>query len=164
VYEHCRRSGLQDADAQNVAQNVFFQVLRAMPEFDYDPQRGRFRHWLAVTTHREILQYIKRLQRAGRGQGDGAGDAVALMQPAALDGAWMESLQAHVYQTAVARIRPEFSDDVWEAFERVWVHRQSPREAAEALGKTPQWVYQAKYKVLQRLQAAIEDLAADLPF
>jgi DNA-directed RNA polymerase specialized sigma24 family protein len=47
VMRYCRLRGLQNADVADVAQDVMAQVARAMHTFDYNPERGRFRDWLA---------------------------------------------------------------------------------------------------------------------
>ena len=51
-----RRSGLSDADAQDVAQDVLGAVARQMPEFRYDP-RGSFKAWLLTLTRRRIIRH-----------------------------------------------------------------------------------------------------------
>jgi RNA polymerase sigma factor (sigma-70 family) len=44
IYNWCRRYGLQDADAQDVTQNVFAALVRRLQQFDRS--RARFRTWL----------------------------------------------------------------------------------------------------------------------
>src|SRR2546425_8727423 len=44
IYAWCRRHHLQDADAQDVSQNVFAALLRGLQGFDRT--RARFRTWL----------------------------------------------------------------------------------------------------------------------
>jgi DNA-directed RNA polymerase specialized sigma24 family protein len=43
---YCRRRGLADHDAHDVAQEVFARLLEALPPFEWDRGRGRFRTWL----------------------------------------------------------------------------------------------------------------------
>src|SRR5262245_26334209 len=45
LYLWARRLGLQDADAADLMQDVFVQLMRKLPEFAYD-RSGSFRGWL----------------------------------------------------------------------------------------------------------------------
>src|SRR5262245_2141760 len=42
----CQSRGLQFADAEDVVQTVFANLAKSLPQFTYDPQRGRFRDYL----------------------------------------------------------------------------------------------------------------------
>ena len=47
VYRMARRRGLQDSDAQDLAQRVLLSVASAIIDWEADPRRARFRRWLA---------------------------------------------------------------------------------------------------------------------
>ena len=46
IYRLARHKGLQDADAQEVVQEVLLAVSRAVADWDPDRRLGRFRDWL----------------------------------------------------------------------------------------------------------------------
>src|SRR5438309_5132747 len=69
VYAWCRKWNLQEADAQDVTQNVLLKLARKMGEFTYDPSRS-FRAWLKTLTHHAWSDFLESQQRAGRGSGD----------------------------------------------------------------------------------------------
>ena len=50
IYNVARKSGLADAEAQDVVQNTFIYLSRRMPNFRYDRGRGSFKSWLRVVT------------------------------------------------------------------------------------------------------------------
>src|SRR5438477_1170330 len=50
IYKWCRYWQLQDADAEEVTQQVLVQLVSKMKEFVYDPSRS-FRAWLKTVTH-----------------------------------------------------------------------------------------------------------------
>src|SRR4029434_9522431 len=52
-----RRSGLNDADAQDVAQDVLGIVARQMPGFRYDPARVSFKVWLLTLMRLRIARH-----------------------------------------------------------------------------------------------------------
>jgi hypothetical protein len=45
VYRIGRRAGLQDSDAEDLAQLVMESVAKAIPNWEKDPQKGGFRAW-----------------------------------------------------------------------------------------------------------------------
>src|SRR5690348_14597759 len=46
ILRFCRRQGMQQADAEDVIQIVLANLLRSLPNFLYDRNRGRFRDYL----------------------------------------------------------------------------------------------------------------------
>lgn len=162
VYGYCRTRGVQDADAADVVQEVFTRVSRGIRGFDYDPQRGGFRNWLGTLTWREMQRHLQKVRRTGRGVGGDAGAAEINRLEGELDLAWVEEFNAQVCRSALERIRPEFDDAVWQAFELTWVQDCKPNAAAEQVGRTTDWVYKARYLVLQRLREEIQFLAEDV--
>jgi RNA polymerase sigma-70 factor (ECF subfamily) len=161
VYRYCRRRGLQDADSRDVSQQVLASVHRAIDKFEYDPQRGRFRNWLGTIALHEIGRHARRDRRPGKGGGEGAGDWIAEQASGPDDAAWMEEFNAHIFAAALDRVKPEFDDLTWQAFDATWLKDAKPRDAAVQLGKPAAWVYKARYKVLARLRSEIEFLTND---
>src|SRR5262249_53930962 len=68
----CRQWRLQEADVKDVTQNVLTILVRRLPTFTYDPQKGTFRSWLKTVTDHAVKAYLKSEQRNGRGTGDSA--------------------------------------------------------------------------------------------
>ena len=60
IYGYCRKSGLQDADAADVTQEVLKQVSQSIGGFDYDPLKGRFRDWLRTVTRHKVCRFLDR--------------------------------------------------------------------------------------------------------
>src|SRR5262245_3077094 len=50
LVSYARSRGLHETDARDVAQEIFINLLRAMPTFELDRRRGRFRTWLWQVT------------------------------------------------------------------------------------------------------------------
>ena len=163
VYGHCRNRGLQHADAQDVAQEVFYRVSRAIGDFRYDTARGRFRNWLGLVTHQQVLRHRQKQARRAQGMGAaGENGQLADSFEGAVEGAWIEAFNAHIYACALVRIRPEFDEESWHAFERVWGGQERPSEVAQALQKQVAWIYQVKHKIVGRLKEEIQRLSADV--
>jgi RNA polymerase sigma-70 factor (ECF subfamily) len=63
VYRYARRQGLQDADAGDLTQEVMSELSRAIRDFTYQPERGRFRSWLRTIARRKLWQFQRRRRR-----------------------------------------------------------------------------------------------------
>src|SRR5947209_13254256 len=69
IYGWCRKWNLQEADAQDVTQNVLLKLAQKLREFSYDPSRS-FRAWLKTLTRHALSDFLERRQRPGLGSGD----------------------------------------------------------------------------------------------
>jgi RNA polymerase sigma-70 factor (ECF subfamily) len=159
VYSACRKHGLQDADAADLAQEVLTQVVRSMRTFEYQPERGRFRDWLWIVTRHRIARFEARRRHEVVTAG-----AEALVQTAGEpDPAWVADFNAQVLRVALQRIRPHFEAITWDAFEGTWRDDRPAPEVAAATGLPIDSVYAAKSRILKRLREEILILAADVP-
>ena len=61
--------GLQEADVQDVTQNVLLRLTAKLPQFKYDPARS-FRGWLRTLTQHAWKDFIAEQQAGVRGSGD----------------------------------------------------------------------------------------------
>src|SRR5262245_22077598 len=70
IYSWCRKWNLQEADAEDVTQDVLLRLAAKMRHFAYDPARS-FRGWLRTLTHNAWYDFVQaRQKRPGRGSGD----------------------------------------------------------------------------------------------
>ena len=63
VYSVARSRGLNDADADDVVQNVFADLARNLPTFRYDRAKGRFRSYLAGLVNWRVVDKMKSAKR-----------------------------------------------------------------------------------------------------
>lgn len=155
IYADCRRRGLGDADAEDVSQEIFGRVVRAIRTFEYRPDVGRFRDWLGAITRNEVRRFLARRP--------GPETLVGEPTDAGTDPGWEELFQERILGEGLAAIRGEFAATTWQAFEATWLRREPVPEVAARLGVTLASVYLAKSRVLRRLNEAVRDLADDWP-
>ena len=166
VYEYCTSRGLQREDALDVAQ----EVLTKLQAFQYDPAKGKFRAWLGTVTRNQVnLHWRKK-----GGQEQKLGEMPDPAVDTHLD--WERLSNAHILNSAIDRIRPEFSEPQWQAFEQValsihdkgttrefeWQTEATPAEVASRLGQPVQWVYKTKSEMLKRLREEVVFLAEEM--
>ncbi|MCA9050743.1 MAG: RNA polymerase subunit sigma [Planctomycetaceae bacterium] len=128
-----KRKGLQDADAQDVAQQVLLSVSQALERRPHDPKQARFRTWLGRVAENATLNALSRRKPdAGTGRTDVVEFLHQTAHPSDDSAALHQETRRQVFLYAAEQIRPEFSDQTWEAFLRSsvtgrWVCRKSSR-------------------------------------
>ncbi len=65
----CRRWGLQEADSEDVTQDVLLRLAQKLGTFHYDPTRS-FRGWLKTVTLNALADFLADRKRQCRGSGD----------------------------------------------------------------------------------------------
>src|SRR5438045_3284395 len=115
IYNVARASGLSDAAAQDVVQNTFIYLVRRMPNFRYDRNRGSFKSWLRVVTRSRIQVYCRtekgyerHLREALPQETDDGSEGVeALMDvaPDVHDEVWQREWEQNLVHTALRRLR-----------------------------------------------------------
>ena len=59
---YLRRLGLKEDIANDVIQDVFVRLLQALPNFDFDGKRGRFRSYLWKLTYSGLVDEARRMK------------------------------------------------------------------------------------------------------
>ena len=159
VYRLARRRGLQNADAEDLAQQVMGNVSRVIGEWRKDVARGSFRSWLFRIARNACINAVTRAPRdAARG---GTSVEEQLQQwPASEDA--INRLVEDEHQRAVFRwvaeeVQSEFQDATWLAFRLTTVDGLSVEQAAEELGKTVGSIYASRSRVMRRLKKKVRD-------
>jgi RNA polymerase sigma factor (sigma-70 family) len=162
VFSHCTHRGLQEADAADVAQEVMHVAAQAMPEFQYDSQRGKFRGWLLQTTRHRLYKFFARHHRAVQPTSETSIERFIEQEPGADEQArWDEDYRQRLFDWAAEKARPEFQPATWDAFWLTAVEAVSVKEVAARLGISVGAVYIARSRVIARLRELIETVAED---
>jgi len=162
VFADVTRRRVPSSDAEDLTQQVFVRLVRALPTFRYKPATGRFRDWLGTIVRREVARYWRSASR----RHDRATDPDALEEftdgPA--DPEWVDAFQAGVLAAAMERCRPRFELTTWQAFVKVWAENRPPAEVAAEFGRPLEWVYVVKSRALKALAEEVAALTDLFPF
>jgi RNA polymerase sigma factor (sigma-70 family) len=164
VVRLARAKGLQEADALDLAQEVFRSVARAADGGGYDPARGSFRGWLFGIARNKAIDLLA----AGRRQTQGTGDTdmqdllEAQPAPSQADSDLFESeYRRRLFNWAADRVRAGSTAAAWRAFEMAGLEGRPAAEVAECLGTTVGTVYYYKSQIMTRLRRLIEEIEGD---
>src|SRR5688572_29486392 len=145
IYGHCHKQGLQEADAANIAQEVMSIAAKAMPSFEYDAQRGKFRGWLLQTTRHRLYKFFAGQHRVPQSASDTTLERFVDQEPGPDDKQrWDEDYRQRLFDWALERARPEFQPATWEAFGLTAIESVSVKDVAARLGISVGAVYIAR--------------------
>ena len=156
VYRLAVAKGLQHADAEDVAQQVFGSVARAVDRWQPDEGRARFRTWLTTIARHAILNVLSR-RAPDRASGETAERELLAGQAAATADSelLLAESRREIFQWAARRVRDEFEPQTWDAFWLTAVEGREVSEAAARTGKSAGSVYAARSRVMKRLRQVV---------
>ena len=160
VYGFARKRGLQDADAADLMQDVMRSVASAIGQLDYDRSRGSFGGWLFTITRNKIFSFLSARRVRPQATGDSATHQILNAHPDVGDSSeiWELEYQRRIASLAIDRIKNEFQEATWRAFQLTAQEGFSASEVAQLVGLSTGAVYVAKSRVLARLKAEVESI------
>lgn len=158
IHAWCRRWGLQEADAEDVTQEVLAKLARILSS--YDRSKGRFRAWLKTVTRNALNDYLEGQRRAVTGSGDsGVRDKIESAQAREdLVEALHEAFDLELFECARARVQLRVSPQTWEAFQLLEFDGLSGAEVAARTGMKVATVYVTRGRVREMLQEEVQKL------
>lgn len=163
LHSYAMKNRLQDADAADLAQDILRLVLRAAPEFVYEPARGSFRGWLFTVARNEIRKFTTRKANRNRGTGDSEVRDLLAEYPdeGSSEAEWDKEYQLHLFHWAAKRVQPEFREASWQAFWRTVVDGQEIDTVAKELNMSTGAVYIARSRITARIRQEVELVQGD---
>ncbi|MBX3746325.1 MAG: sigma-70 family RNA polymerase sigma factor [Verrucomicrobiae bacterium] len=159
IYGFCRRRGLREADAADVTQDVLRALAGALPRFEYDPERSRFRQWLYTVVRSKLNNFLSAQARRPRLAGETTLARLEGRPPEeGSEEDWQREHREQLVRWAAARIRPEFKAVTWDAFWRTAVVGEPAERVAGDLSLSLNAVYIARSRVIRRLKRTIDTL------
>lgn len=159
IYQWCRRWHLQQADAEDVTQNVLLTLAGQMKGFTYDSSRS-FRGWLKTITYRSWRHFAR--SRGKPGAGLGGGPDLDRLRSAEAGADFLAMIEREgnreLLERASERVRLRVQPHTWEAFRLLALEGVSGAEAAEILGMKVGTVFVARSKVQRMLHKEIRRL------
>ncbi len=151
LYGWARRTGLSEADAADLLQDVFVTLLEELPGFNYQPGKS-FRAWMytLLLNRWRTLQRRRSPRLVPSEQLDGIPDEAEPDLPGEAEE------RRELVRRALTLMERDFAPATWQAFRQVVVLERRPAEVAAELGVSVNAVYLARSRVLRRLR---EDLA-----
>ena len=162
--------GLTTDEKEELVQKVMCEIFQKdiigkydidkVPEklmFKYDPQKGRFRHYL-----RKVIRYqaIKIFNQRKNNISINAEDSIIQDIPSneAWDKAWDEEWYKHLLNMALVELKLRVQTETYVAFEMYALQNRAVDEVATFLNMSISSVYTAKSRCITTLKEIIKDL------
>lgn len=157
-----RRATLQAQDVDDLVQEVFGVLVKELPGFEYERERGKFRGWLRTIMANRLRAFYRARQSRPMTAGDSDYGRMAdqLEDPHSdLSRLWNQEHDQHICRRLLELIKPDFESTTWQAFKRQTIDGVKPADAAKELGISINAVFIAKSRVMRRLRQEIKGLS-----
>ena len=160
IYRLARSRGLQDADAQDLAQQVLISVASAIGTWEKSDEQVRFRHWLRRVARNAI---VNALSRKPYDRAVGGSSAQSFLEDQHGDSSQSDAdieleYRRELYLRAARQVRVDVEPETWRAFELPVIQEMNMDEAALTLNKSIGAIYVARCRIMQRLREIIREL------
>ncbi len=158
IHSLAYKRGLQEADADDVTQEVLARVARSIDRWDPNPNKGSFRAWLATITRNLVIQFFRQSSRrpaTGVDQelgelSDGITDKSVNVEEFDLE------RERQLFLWAARKVQPRFEPRTWQMFWRTAVEGEDVASVAGYLNTTKAQVYVARSRVMSQLKRTVE--------
>jgi RNA polymerase sigma factor (sigma-70 family) len=165
IYSAARKSGLTEAEAQEVVQETIITVAKKIDKLKYDPAVGSFKGWLLQITRWRIADQFRKREPGNRKSPhllDDRGTATIERVPDShavdLDALWEREWQENLLQAAFARVKKRVHPKQFQIFD-CYVRKEWPaQKVAEQLNVSVGQVYLARHRVSAVLKKEIRQL------
>jgi RNA polymerase sigma-70 factor, ECF subfamily len=171
VQAYARKLGLDEHAAEDVLQETMVALMRRLPGFEYDPERGKFRNFVFTITHRAVQAKLRRAHRqeaVSLDQTDETGlpplkesipDERGSAPSDELELNWKNSLREEAFRRLLSD--PTIKGRTLEVFKAYVLENQPAEGVAARFGISKNNVFQIKNRLVKRLQEEIQRLTGE---
>lgn len=159
IYGWSRQAGVPTDDAGDVVQEVFRSVLEHYDRFRRDRPGDSFRGWLFAITRNKIRDHYRRHCSRPCGEGGTSAQQRLLQVPEQRAEAASEAYcEPALSRRTLELVRAQFESRTWQAFWGLAIEGRPGAEVAQELRMSLAAVYQARYRVVERVRQEFGDL------
>jgi RNA polymerase sigma factor (sigma-70 family) len=165
IYSAARRSGLTDAEAEEVVQETVITVAKNIDKLKYDPAIGSFKGWLLQITRWRITDQFRKREpgnpkrpRLSDDRATATIERVPDSRGIDLDAVWETEWKENLFEAAIARVKKQIEPKQFQIFD-CYVRKEWPApKVAARLGVNIGQVYLARHRVGALLKKEIKAL------
>lgn len=170
IYSMAIRSGLTEAEAEDVVQETVVCVAKDIHKFQQDRTRGTFKGWLRNLTRWRIADHLRKRKFTSTNHAEetpGAANHSTLEEipdstADVVEAFWEEEWQICLLETALEHIKGRVSGEQFQMFDLYAMKRWPVAKVARRLGVSVGKVYMAKHRISALLKKEIRLLEDQL--
>ncbi len=150
------RYDLQDADGDDLVQDVLLELRKLLPTFRHNGQRGAFRRWVREILARRVRNFRRSWFRFWGRTRPLAAELEAADSPLARR--WDEEHDEHLLRCVWAYLTRTESDRNVKVFRLLVIDEVAAEDVAAEFKMKPNTVYQTKSRILKKLREEFQGL------
>ena len=162
LFSFVRSRGLPATEVPDVVQEIFIKLLKALPKFTLDHQRGRFRTWLYQVTMTAVIDHVR-----GKTARDGHvkewwgrfGKNLTGAEEPGED--WNAALHRRILDHVQDKVKAATNAKTWLCYEQRFLMNRPCADIALELEITPNAVGVNAGRVLEKISAQCADYLED---
>jgi RNA polymerase sigma-70 factor (ECF subfamily) len=155
IYSTALKSGLTEAEAQDVVQETIISVAKDIHKFKRDRALGSFKGWLRNLTRWRIADQLRRRTQARLDEHVSAGDTVPPVEieeiPDTAGGAendiWEQEWRSNLFEAALERVKRKVKEEHFQIFDLHVIREWPANQVAQTLNVSIGQVYLAKFRL-----------------
>lgn len=155
IFHWARKVGLNQADAENLVQEVLTIVFRRLPDFKYEARKS-FRGWLRTVTLNKFRE--QRRKKSAHITTASASMLEGLASFEQAESTWDIDYARLLLQQSMRQMKSGFAPTTWAAMRLVITGGATVDEAASLTGVSPWTIYSAKARLMKRLRDELQGL------
>jgi len=166
IFATAIKSGLSEAEAEDVVQETAISVAKTIKDFEYDRSKCTFKSWLRFITQKRIADHFRKRSREPRVSRErtSASAKTPLLErvpdPDSLDfdGIWEEEWKQNLLEAAVERVRKEASPEQFQIFDLYVLRKMPAKKVAATLDVSVPQIYLARHRVTRLIKKEVKYL------
>lgn len=161
IYRLARSRGLQDADAEDLAQQVLVSISKSVQNWQPAADGPPFRAWLYRIAHNECLKAMTRRKPDAAVGSSSVQDMLFGFPQSETDTSiqLLHESRMEAFRWASEEVRHEFTSATWAMFWQSTVEERSINEVARNHDRSTGAVYLARYRVMKRLKEKLDEVS-----
>ena len=159
IFAICLKMNVNYHDCEDLVQKILLALWEKLPDFEYSPEKSRFRTWLSKVVRNHVLNHFKK-ENSLQKKHDNVPESSEYDLPT-VEAMAEEEWKHYISNLAWENVKGDFTEKTQRCFELL-SDGHSPAKVAEEVGIDQSTVYVHKKRILERLYREIVRLDRDL--